>query len=111
MPDEEVEQVAQAMEQVASSHTDPKVKFHWRRKAETFRAAGSSDRDNILEDIGKGFLILLTTPFFLVGAVLQAAGGVLKGVGSILKGLGGLARKLTYTGESKKAPPTEESLR
>lgn len=105
--DGEVEQVAQAMEQVAKSHTDPKVKVHWLKKAAAFRAAGSDDRDGILEDIGKGFLVLLTTPFFLVGAVLQAAGGILSGVGSILKGLGGLARKLTYTGQSKRESSDE----
>lgn len=98
----DAEQVAKAMEQVADSHTDPKVKMHWREKARIFRAAGAEERDGILEEIGKGFLMLLTTPFLLVGAVLQAAGGILNGVGSILKGLGRLTRKLTYTGSSSR---------
>ncbi|KAF5351882.1 hypothetical protein D9756_007685 [Leucocoprinus leucothites] len=106
----DVEQVAEAMEQVAASHADPVVKTHWRERAKAFRAARADERDGILEEIGKGFLMLLTTPFFLVGAVLQAAGGILNGVGSILGGLGRLTRKLTYTGSSKNRA-TEESTR
>lgn len=105
----EVEEVAVAMEQVANAHSDPKVKTHWREKAGAFRAASAKERDGILEEIGKGFLMLLTTPFFLVGAVLQAAGGILDGVGSILKGLGRLSRKLTYTGGSKKGQHNEDA--
>ncbi|KAJ3576773.1 hypothetical protein NP233_g225 [Leucocoprinus birnbaumii] len=99
----DVEQVAEAMEHVAASHTDPVVKKHWRERAKAFRMASDDERDGILTEIGKGFLMLLTTPFFLVGAVLQAAGGILNGFGSILKGLGRLTRKLTYTGSSKKS--------
>ncbi|KXN90866.1 hypothetical protein AN958_03520 [Leucoagaricus sp. SymC.cos] len=107
--EQEAEGVAKAMEEVAASHPDPKVKTHWRDKARAFRAASSEERDGILEEIGKGFLILLTTPFLLVGAVMQAAGGILAGVGSILKGLGRLMKKLSYTGSSKDVE--EESTR
>jgi hypothetical protein len=105
--EQEAEEVAKAMEQVADSHTDPKVKTHWRQKARIFRVAKADEREGILEEIGKGLLILLTTPFFLVGAVLQAAGGILNGVGLVLKGIGRLTKKLSYTGSSKRGEQEE----
>lgn len=88
-----VEDIALAMEDVASKHPDPKVKKEYLTKAQKLRNSASDKHEGILEDIGKGLLILLTTPFALVGAVLQGAGQILGGVGSILRGLGKLAGK------------------
>lgn len=96
--EQEAEEVARAMENVGASHFDPDVRRHWRERTRAFRAADADERDGILEEIGKGFLKILTTPFMLVGAVLQAAGGILGGVASILKGFGNLTKKLSYTG-------------
>lgn len=91
--DNYVEDIALAMEDVASRHPDPKVQKEYRTKAQKLRNSTSDKREGILEDIGKGLLILLTTPFFLVGTALQAADQILRGVGSILRGLGKLAKK------------------
>ena len=91
--DRAAEDVALAMEDVADKHPDPQVKKEYLMKAEKLRNSTGDNREGILEDIGKGLLILFTTPFALVGTVLQGVGQILGGVGSILRGLGKLAGK------------------
>jgi len=91
--DSAAEDVALAMEDVANKHPDPQVKKEYRTKAEKLRDSTGDNREGILEDIGKGLLILLTTPFALVGTVLLGVGQILGGVGTILRGLGKLAGK------------------
>ncbi|KAF9449189.1 hypothetical protein P691DRAFT_728379 [Macrolepiota fuliginosa MF-IS2] len=88
----DAEEVASAMEEVGGSHTDPRVRAHWQERAEEFRGGSTGGRAEILEEIGKGFLALLTTPFALVGAVFQAVGGILGGVAAIFKGISRLPR-------------------
>lgn len=91
--DSAAEDIASAMENMANQHPDPRVKAEYRTKAEKLRTSTGGQRESILEDIGKGLLILLTTPFALVGAILGTVGQLLNGVGSILRGLGKLANK------------------
>ncbi|EDR07805.1 uncharacterized protein LACBIDRAFT_294456 [Laccaria bicolor S238N-H82] len=91
--DRAAEDIASAMDHMANQHPDPRVKAEYRTKAKELRASTGGQRDTILEDIGKGLLILLTTPFALVGAILGTVGQILNGVGSILRGLGKLANK------------------
>ena len=81
-------EIVEAMQRLAEMHSDPRVRELWRIRAEEFSAADANAKDHILADIGKGLLILLATPFALVGAVLFAAGGIVYGVGSVVKGLG-----------------------
>ena len=82
------EDVALAMEDVATKHPDPKFTKVYRRKADKIRKSTGDNRDAVVEDIGKGLLVLLTTPFALAGAILGGVGQVLGGVGSMLRGLG-----------------------
>lgn len=79
------EDVALAMEDVATKHPDPKFKKLYRRKADKIRKSTGDNRDAVVEDIGKGLLVLLTTPFALAGAILGGVGQVLGGVGSMLR--------------------------
>jgi hypothetical protein len=83
--------IVEAMQRLAQTHPDPRVREHWREKAIEFAAADETDREHILADIGKGLLILLATPFALAGGVLFAAGAIVYGVGTFVKGLGNLA--------------------
>ncbi|KIJ90408.1 hypothetical protein K443DRAFT_14375 [Laccaria amethystina LaAM-08-1] len=82
------EDVALAMEDVAAKHPDAKVKKAYRTKAAKIRKSTGDNRDAVVEDIGKGLLVLLTTPFALAGAILGGVGQVLGGVGSMLRGWG-----------------------
>lgn len=82
------EDVALAMEDVAAKHPDLKSKKEYRAKADKIRKSTGDNRDAVVEDIGKGLLVLLTTPFALAGAILGGVGQVLGGVGSMLRGLG-----------------------
>jgi hypothetical protein len=81
-------EIVRTMQRLATMHSDPRVRELWRNRAEEFSAADADVKAHILDDIGKGLLILLATPFALVGAVLFAAGGIVYGVGSVVKGLG-----------------------
>ncbi|KIJ94828.1 hypothetical protein K443DRAFT_683460 [Laccaria amethystina LaAM-08-1] len=91
--DRAAEDIASAMENIANKHPDSRVQAEYRAKAEKLRNSTGANRESIVEDIGKGLLILLTTPFALVGAILGTVGQILNGVGSILRGLGKLANK------------------
>jgi len=82
------EDVALAMEDVATKHRDLKFKKVYRAKADKIRKSTGDNREAVVEDIGKGLLVLLTTPFALAGAILGGVGQVLGGVGSMLRGLG-----------------------
>jgi len=84
----EAEKVAAAIRNVGDSHTDPKVRQEWYEKADKFAKADSSERVTLFDDIGKGLLILLATPFALAGAAVFAAGAILYGTGMLVKGLG-----------------------
>ncbi|KXN90865.1 hypothetical protein AN958_03519 [Leucoagaricus sp. SymC.cos] len=82
------------MERVANSHPDLEVKKFWREKARTFRGGNMEERESVLDEIGRGILVLLSTPFVLVGGALRGVGSLLGGVASVLTGIGGLAGKL-----------------
>jgi hypothetical protein len=84
----EAQKVVAAMRNVGDSHTDPRVKKEWHEKAVKFSKANASERVTLFDDIGKGLLILLATPFALAGAVIFGAGAIVYGVGMLVKGLG-----------------------
>ena len=88
MAEAEAQKVVAAMRKVGDSHTDPKVRKEWYGKADKFANASSSERAGLFDDIWKGLLILLATPFKLAGAILFAAGEILHGTGMLVKGLG-----------------------
>lgn len=101
--EQDVERVAQAMDNVANNHVDPKIKAQWKRNAKIFRKADQKEHhEGVIIGILKGFLILLTSPFYIVGATLHATGVLLDGIGFALKSIGQLMKKLTYTGGSSK---------
>jgi len=82
--------IAAAMRRLSEGHPDPRVREYWKTRAENFAGGDKKEKEHILADVGKGLLILLATPFVLVGGVLFAAGGIIYGVGSVVKGLGNL---------------------
>lgn len=96
----DVEGVAQAMDKIAENHTDHKVKAEWKKKAKRFRKASPKEREAALTGVAKGFLILLTSPFYFVWATFHVSGALLNGMGSALKGVGLVAKKMAYTGGS-----------
>lgn len=86
--DAEAQNVVAAIRNVGDSHTDPKVRWEWHEKAEKFSKASPSERVTLFDDIGKGLLILVATPFALAGAAIFAAGAILYGTGVLIKGIG-----------------------
>ncbi|EKM80566.1 hypothetical protein AGABI1DRAFT_126627 [Agaricus bisporus var. burnettii JB137-S8] len=103
--EQDVERVAIAMENVANCHPNPKAKAQWKKKAKKFRKADPKGRDGALKSIAKGFLILLTSPLYILGAAFWATGTIFGGFGSAFKGAGRLTKKLSYTGNSLKPKP------
>jgi hypothetical protein len=82
--------IVQGMRRLADIHPDANVRKHWEEKAKAFEKGDDKAKSHILEDIGKGLLILLATPFALAGAALFGAGAIIYGLGTFVKGLGTL---------------------
>lgn len=101
-----IDSVVDAMQKVGDSHCDPPVREHWYAKAEAFGKGNDEEREGMLTDIGKGLLILLATPFLLVGGVLFAAGAIIYGVGSVVKGLGNLVTGGVFQDRKPRAKPS-----
>lgn len=78
--------VYDAMNNVADAHTDPKVRDHWKRKAEEFRKADDKGKDNMMKEVLKAVGTLLAAPFVLAGLILMSVGTVLKALGTVLTG-------------------------
>lgn len=84
------EEVVKKMRNLGATHTDPDIKKEWDNKADRFAKAGKAERGIMSNDIIRGLVLLLATPFLLAGAVVFAAGSIIYGAGSIVKGLGNL---------------------
>jgi hypothetical protein len=84
----EAEKVVNAMKRAGDSHPDPKVQKVWYKRAEEFARGNREEKTTMLEDIGKGLVILIATPFALAGAAIFAAGAIVYGAGSLITGLG-----------------------
>jgi len=87
------EDIASAMDNIVNQHPDKRVKEKYCKKAKKLRKSTGAKHENVLQGIGRGFLIILTAPFALVGAVIGTVGQIFNGVGKILRGLGKLANK------------------
>ena len=86
--EEEAPKVALAMRQVGDSHTDPKVKAVWYKKAFKFLRSKAAARRAVLEEIEDGVIALIRLPFALTGGVICVAGHVVRGVGEAIVGVG-----------------------
>ena len=82
--------IIEVMRRLSSIHPDQAVRSHWRDWADAFSNADERGKKDLLADVKKGIVILLTTPFLLVGGVLFAAGSLLYGAGTLAKGVGRL---------------------
>jgi len=92
------ERVAVAIENLTEKHPDPKMKQHFKAQAQTLRSASAQEKESVMKEIGKGLLVLLTTPFALISGVLLVVGELLGGLSAVLKGFGKLAKGAVYRG-------------
>lgn len=103
------EKLASTLKEAADLHPDPSVGREWRRQADEFVKSSGKERENALEEIGKGLLKVIVAPLALAGLGIYAAGEIvtgvgratgeiLTGVGSLLKGIGKLG-KVALLGE------------
>ncbi|KAF9075019.1 hypothetical protein BDP27DRAFT_1359215 [Rhodocollybia butyracea] len=78
--------VFRLMNEVADAAPDPEVKAHYRDKATKFSKASSmNEKDRILQDIGRGLIIMISAPFAIAAAALFVSGTLIQGVGRLLK--------------------------
>ncbi|KDR71811.1 hypothetical protein GALMADRAFT_253562 [Galerina marginata CBS 339.88] len=57
-----------------------------------FRAV-RADNQTVVEDMTRGFLMLVTTPIALVGMVLYSTGMIIEGIALMMKGVGSLSAR------------------
>jgi hypothetical protein len=62
------------------------MRDYWKKKTETFLRSDETGKKNILAGVGKGFAILLITPFALAAGVLVGAGTLINGAGVLVNG-------------------------
>jgi hypothetical protein len=79
-------EIEQLMGRLADSDGDPATSVEWTRRADEWRAASDTQKDNILLDIGKGLGLIVAPPFLGAGGVLYGAGLFVKGSGNLLTG-------------------------
>ncbi|KAH9949831.1 hypothetical protein B0H21DRAFT_69545 [Amylocystis lapponica] len=90
--DRAADAIPEYMHRAADIHPDHDVKAKMNKDADEFANADEKTRESMLHPLAKGLLILLATPFALVGAALFAAGGIVYGTAKVLEGVGkGLA--------------------
>jgi hypothetical protein len=73
-----------SMRRPAQIRPDCEEARQWEMKANDFVKADNEGKENILEGVGKGLLILIGAPVVTVGAVLYGLGKILAGVGHLL---------------------------
>jgi hypothetical protein len=100
--EEEARKTVASIRNVGDSHTDPRVKKEWHEKAEKFSKASPSKRVTLFDDVGKGLIILLATPFMLAGSAVFAAGSILYGAGLVVRGLGNVLTEGFFSGRNSK---------
>ena len=101
--EEEAPKVALAMRQVGDSHTDPKVKAVWYKKANKFLRSNGKARRNTLKEVGHVVVTLVRLPFVLTGVALYVAGNIVQGVGSLISGIGELVAGKTPEHSDKRS--------
>jgi hypothetical protein len=84
--EQEAPKVALAMRQVGDSHTDPKVKAEWHKKADKFIRCKGAARQGVLQDVGKVVVTVITMPFALTCCMMCATGSAIRGVGKFITG-------------------------
>ncbi|KAF8970973.1 hypothetical protein BDZ97DRAFT_1789528 [Flammula alnicola] len=72
--------------------TTPPARRNW-RMPDLFGAIREENR-SVLDDIVRGFFILLTTPIAFAGMGLYACGMIIEGIAMIMKGVGSFGGKL-----------------
>ncbi|KAJ2917698.1 hypothetical protein MD484_g2742, partial [Candolleomyces efflorescens] len=92
------EHLAQTLEAAASQEVNEVARKNMLRQAKKIRKKAKDGVLNeaskekkplvVLKNIGCGFLLLLTTPVYLSGVVVEGTGTMLKATGMIVKGLG-----------------------
>jgi hypothetical protein len=104
--EQEAPKVASAMRQVGDSHTDPKVKAVWYKKADKFLRSKGAARQKVLQEVGKILVTLITIPFALTGWIICVVGDIVRGVGS---GIVGLGEFIGGVGGGEKGPSNKET--
>ncbi|RXW25699.1 hypothetical protein EST38_g129 [Candolleomyces aberdarensis] len=102
------EHLAQTLEAAANQQVDEAAKKKLLRQAKKIRKKAKGDLLSdpakekkplaVLKNVGCGFLLLLTTPVYLSGVVIEGTGTMLKATGMIVKGFGAGMKSLhTFT--------------
>jgi hypothetical protein len=76
--------LVESLRRPAQIRPDCEEARQWEKRANDFAKADNEGKENILEGVGKGLLILIGAPIVTVGAVLFGLGKVLGGVGQLL---------------------------
>jgi hypothetical protein len=73
-----------AMRRAAQLRPDSEEGRQWGQRANDLAVADSEGKENILEGVGKGLLLIVGAPIVAAGAVLYGAGRVVAGIGELL---------------------------
>ena len=92
-----MDRAAQSLEEAAAQQTNQKMQKMLLRKAKKMRKKAAKRRGEhnigVAKGVGGGLVMLVTTPLFVTGAVIEGTGTMLKATGMLLKGTGAGLKK------------------
>ncbi|KAH6897977.1 hypothetical protein BKA70DRAFT_1315263 [Coprinopsis sp. MPI-PUGE-AT-0042] len=92
-----MERAAQSLEEAAAQQTNEKIQKMLLRKAKKMRRKAAKQRGEHKATVGKGIagglVMLVTTPLYIGGSIIEGTGTMLKATGMLLKGAGSGLKK------------------
>ncbi|KIJ47435.1 hypothetical protein M422DRAFT_248835 [Sphaerobolus stellatus SS14] len=91
-----IEGVAAAIENVGDTQQDEKSKKYWKKQGKKFRSSKDhGERMSILEECARGAMVVLTSPFAILGGVMTFTGSFFSLVGKSFTSVGKLSWKMS----------------
>ncbi|KAF9270784.1 hypothetical protein L218DRAFT_939638 [Marasmius fiardii PR-910] len=99
---EHEEAIIRKLKEVGDNSNDLRVREYYHRTADLFMRAAPDKKKGILNDIGRGLMLLIAAPIALCAASIGAAGDILAGAGLMIKGIGKTVVAVASGGKSLK---------
>ncbi|KAG7099807.1 hypothetical protein E1B28_001618 [Marasmius oreades] len=99
---EQEEAIIRKLKETGDRSNDIRVREYYHRTAELFMRAAPGKKKGILNDVGRGLVMLVAAPIALCAASIGAVGDILAGTGLLVKGIGKTMLVVATGGKSLK---------
>ncbi|KAG7099818.1 hypothetical protein E1B28_001628 [Marasmius oreades] len=99
---EQEEAIIRKLKEVGDNSNEIRVREYYHRTADLFMRAAPEKKKGMLNDVGRGLVMLIATPLALCAASIGAVGDILAGTSLLIKGIGKTALVVATGGKSLK---------